>query len=81
MCEAATPPHAQHGLKPHPLETQETFLDLLAVQQIEDIKHGTPPSNAVAVNRLSSNDRARLRTALKAVQHLDELTRDLLFET
>ena len=63
------------------LEAQETFLDLLAVQQIEDIKHGTPPSNAVAVTCLSSNDRARLRTALKAVQHLDELTRDLLFET
>ena len=63
------------------LEAQETFLDLLAAQQIEDIEHGTPPSNAVAVKRLSSNDRARLRTALEAVQHLDDLTRDLLFET
>jgi DNA polymerase-3 subunit epsilon/CBS domain-containing protein len=63
------------------LEAQETFLDLLAIQQIDDIKHGTPPSNAVAVKRLSSNDRVRLRTALEAVRHLDDLMRDLLFET
>ena len=63
------------------LEAQETFLDLLATQQIEDIKRGTPPSNAVAVKRLSSHDRNRLRAALEAVQHLDDLTRDLLFKT
>jgi CBS domain-containing protein len=63
------------------LEAQETFLDLLVAQQIEDIRRGTPPSNAVAVKRLSSNDRNQLRTALEAVQHLDDLTRDLLFKS
>ena len=47
------------------LEAQETFLDLLATQQIEDIERGTSPSNAVAVKRLSSNDRNRLRTAFE----------------
>jgi CBS domain-containing protein len=63
------------------LEAQEIFLDLLVAQQIEDIGRGTPPSNAVAVKRLSSNDRNRLRSALEAVQHLDDLTRALLFDT
>ena len=63
------------------LEAQEIFLDLLVAQQIEDIGRGTPPSNAVAIKRLSSNDRSRLRTAFEAVQHLDDVTRDLLFET
>jgi DNA polymerase-3 subunit epsilon/CBS domain-containing protein len=61
-------------------DAQAVFLDLMVQQQIEDIEHGTPPSNAVAVKRLSSRERARLRTALEAVQHLDDLTRDLLFE-
>jgi CBS domain-containing protein len=61
-------------------EAQETLLDLVLAQQIEDIEHGTPPSNAVAVKRLSSRDRARLRSALEAVRHLDDLTRDLLFK-
>ena len=62
------------------IEAQETMLDLVLTQQIEDIEHGTPPSNAVAVKRLSPRDRARLRAALEAVSHLDDLTRDLLFK-
>jgi len=32
----------------------------------------------VAVKRLSSRERERLRAALATVRHLDELTRDLL---
>ena len=55
------------------------FLDLILAQQIADIERGTPPSNAVAVKRLSRRDRERLRSALDAVRHLDRLTRDLLF--
>ena len=43
------------------LEAQGTFLDLMAAQQVEDIEHGMPPSNAVAVRRLSRRDRERLR--------------------
>jgi CBS domain-containing protein len=62
------------------IEAQATLLDLILAQQIEDITHGTPPSNAVAVKRLPSRDRARLRSALESVRHLDDLTRDLLFK-
>ena len=63
------------------LEAQESFLHLLAAQQIADIGRGIPPSNGIAVNLLSPKDRARLRAALKAVEHLDDFKRDLLFET
>ena len=62
------------------VEAQATFLDLLAAQQVEDMEEGVPPSNAVAIKRLSRRDRERLRFALGAVGHLDELTRDLLFK-
>lgn len=62
------------------VEAHGIFLDLLLAQQIADIAHGTPPSNAVAIKRLSARDRERLRSALEAVQNLDELTRDLLFK-
>ena len=62
------------------IEAQATLLDLILGQQIEDITHGTPSSNAVAVKRLSSRDRARLRSALESVRHLDDLTRDFLFK-
>jgi CBS domain-containing protein len=62
------------------VEAQATLLDLVLAQQIEDIAHGTQPSNAVAVKRLSFRDRARLRSALESVRHLDDLTRDLLFK-
>ena len=58
---------------------QQVFLDLAVAQQLEDIGRGVPPSNAVEVKRLSRRDRDRLRGALKAVGHLDDLTRDLLF--
>jgi CBS domain-containing protein len=57
---------------------QGTFLDLILAQQIVDIEQGTPASNRVAVERLLRRDRNRLRTALKAVEHVDELTRELL---
>ena len=61
-------------------EAQGVFLDLIVSQQVEDIAHGTPPSNAVAVKRLSARDRDRLRVALEAVAAVDDLTRDLLFK-
>jgi CBS domain-containing protein len=59
---------------------QATLLDLLLAQQVEDIESGTPPTNAVAVKRLSARDRDRLHVALEAVRHLDALTQDLLFQ-
>lgn len=58
---------------------QETFLDLLLAQQIEDIERGMPPSNRVAIKPLPSNERARLRAAFEAVRYLDSLTHELLF--
>lgn len=61
-------------------DAQGVFLDLIVAQQIEDIAHGTPPSNAVAVKRLSTRDRGRLRIALEAVTALESLTSELLFK-
>jgi DNA polymerase-3 subunit epsilon/CBS domain-containing protein len=60
-------------------QAQEVFLRLLLSQQVADLEHGTPPSNAVAVKRLSTSEREQLRTALAAVGHLDALSRDLIF--
>ena len=59
-------------------DAQEIFLDLILRQQIVDIADGRPANNRVAVERLSRRDRSRLRVALNAVGHLDELMRDLL---
>jgi CBS domain-containing protein len=61
-------------------EARRIVLDLILAQQIEDIANGLPPSNRVATRRLARHDRDRLRWALRAVRHLDVLTRDLLFQ-
>jgi DNA polymerase-3 subunit epsilon/CBS domain-containing protein len=60
-------------------EAQGVFLDLILAQQIDDVEHGIPATSSVAVKRLSQRERERLRTALKSVEQLDALTRDLLF--
>jgi CBS domain-containing protein len=57
----------------------EIFVELILRQQIEDMKAGVPPTNAVAVGLLSRRDRNRLRAALAAVEHLDGVTRELQF--
>ena len=62
------------------VEAQGVFLDLLLDQQIEDMDHGAPASNAVAIKRLSQRDRGRLRSALHSVEQLDQMTQDLLFK-
>ncbi len=54
-------------------------MSLILAQQLDDIAHGVPPSNAVALKRLTRAERSRLRSALDAVANLDTLTRDLLF--
>jgi DNA polymerase-3 subunit epsilon/CBS domain-containing protein len=56
------------------------FLDLILSQQLEDISSGIPPSNAVAVKRLSGRDQERLRSSLEAVASVDQLVRDVLFK-
>jgi DNA polymerase-3 subunit epsilon/CBS domain-containing protein len=62
-------------------EAHATFLELILHQQIEDIDSGRPPTNAVAVKRLSRRDRERLHAALDATRALTPLTRDLLFKS
>jgi len=59
-------------------DAQAVFFDLILAQQLEDCERGEPATNSVAVERLSRHGRARLRGALKAVEHLDDLIRDLL---
>jgi DNA polymerase-3 subunit epsilon/CBS domain-containing protein len=61
------------------IDAQSVLLDLILDQQVDDIKHGRPAANTVEVKRLSRRDRARLRTALQAVENLDEIARSLLF--
>jgi CBS domain-containing protein len=61
-------------------EAHGVFLDLILSQQVEDVTHGTPPSNAVSVKRLSAHDRDRLRSALEGVASVDELVRNVLFK-
>jgi CBS domain-containing protein len=61
------------------LDAQCAFQELILAQQIDDIEHGIPATNAVGVKRLARHDRERLRGALGAVRHLDDLVRDILF--
>jgi CBS domain-containing protein len=60
-------------------ETHATFIGFILDQQLDDVRNGFVPGNSVAVARLSSRDRERLRNALDSVGHLDELVRTLLF--
>ncbi len=62
-------------------EAHGVFLDLIVSQQVDDVTHGIPPSNAVSVNQLSAHDRDRLRAALEAVASVDELLRDVPFKS
>ena len=61
------------------IEAHATFQDFILAQQLADIDAGKPASNAVAVKRLTAQEKQQLQTALQSVRHLDELTRDLLF--
>jgi DNA polymerase-3 subunit epsilon/CBS domain-containing protein len=58
---------------------QGVFLDLILEQQLADIQAGLPPSNKVAVKRLTGEQRKALRAALRPLGHLDALMHDLLF--
>lgn len=55
------------------------FLKFILGQQLADINAGNPATNSVSVRRLSAAEREALRSALQAVRHLDDITRDLLF--
>jgi len=62
------------------IDAQGAFMSLILSQQLADIEAGTPAGNAVEVKRLSKHDRERMKNALQAVAHLDEFTRELLFQ-
>lgn len=62
------------------IDAHSTFVDFILSQQLADINSGRPATNTVSVRRLSAVERERLRNALQAVRHLDELTRDLVFK-
>jgi DNA polymerase-3 subunit epsilon/CBS domain-containing protein len=61
------------------IDAHGDFLDLILKQQLEDIQRGKRPDNTVDVRRLSRRDSKRLRGALRSVEHLNAMTRDLLF--
>lgn len=61
------------------IEAHAVFLEFILSQQLEDIHGGRAATNTVAVKRLSSRERERLQSALQAVRHLDEFTRQMLF--
>lgn len=58
---------------------QGLFLALILDQQVADVHAGLPPSNKVALKRLTRERRKALRDGLGVVRHLDALTHDLLF--
>ncbi len=62
------------------IEAHAVFLEFILSQQLEDIHDGRAATNAVVVKRLSSRERERLQSALRAVRHLDEFTRQMLFQ-
>ncbi len=78
LAAAAALGRGQHDLDAL-ARAQALFLDLIVEQQVADVQAGFPPSNKVAVRRLSRERRKALREALGAVRYLDALTRDLLF--
>jgi DNA polymerase-3 subunit epsilon/CBS domain-containing protein len=61
------------------IDAHGVFLEFILSQQLEDIHDGRAATNAVAIKRLSSRERERLQSALQAVRHLDEFTRQMLF--
>ena len=70
---------AERDLDAHASRRRRVFLDLILAQQLDDMQHGRPPTNAVVVKSLAERDKDRLRAALKSIEHLDALVRDLLF--
>lgn len=61
------------------IDAHAVFLEFILSQQLDDIHDGRAATNAVAIKRLSPRERERLQSALQAVRHLDDFTRQLLF--
>jgi DNA polymerase-3 subunit epsilon/CBS domain-containing protein len=55
------------------------FMSLMLAQQSADLEAGIPASNRVEVGTLARARQAELKAALKAVQHVPDFTRTLMF--
>lgn len=62
-------------------EAHALFVDLVLRQQLEDAGQGRPLDNTVEARRLTRRERERLRIALRSVQHVDDMVRNLLFKS
>jgi DNA polymerase-3 subunit epsilon/CBS domain-containing protein len=60
------------------IEAHRVLLDAVLRQQLADIAVGRPPSNKVETRRMDRAGLERLKQALKSVQPVDEMVRDLL---
>ena len=61
------------------IDAHEFFFGLILKQQLEDIRRGLKPGNAVEARLLSRRERKQLHAALSAAEQADVTTRDLLF--
>lgn len=61
------------------IEIHRLVVDHILRQQVEDIAAGIPPSNKVDIGRLGRSRRNELRDALKSVNDVAPLVRDLIF--
>jgi CBS domain-containing protein len=61
------------------VDAHGTFIEFMLAQQIDDIDHGVAPSNTVLLTRLDKRERDRLRVALKAIDPIEQMMRDLLY--
>lgn len=55
------------------------FMELMLDQQARDLETGIPVSNAVNIDAMSRARRARLKSALRAVETVPDLVRSLMF--
>lgn len=59
--------------------TQELLLGCILKQQLDDVRHGRPPGNAVDVRSLARMQRDQLSKALAGLSEVEETVRALMF--
>ena len=61
------------------LDAHEIVLSAMLRQQARDLREGVPVSNLVEITALDCDRRADLKDALKHIQTIPDMVRDLLF--
>ncbi len=61
------------------LDAHERVLSAMLLQQARDLRHGIPVSNLVEIGALDRDEQADLKDALKRIQIIPDLVRDLMF--